>query len=504
MYRERLTNISVANLLLGRCGKVYGEYQIANTVRERQTVNGDNYFIFNICDLNPINVRSEPSICMKIWQSDKLDEELYEGLQEDNVKIRLTGVTCAPYQDTPQLTLKGDFSDGRINLIDSPSVPLPNRAMVLSQLSLPSQRNVGNRRAMLISQLSAPNHGNAGNRRAMVLSQLSLPNHRTSGHNNRRSRSLSPNQAPNKPNGKRCLGDTMSASRNAEAKRVKRVVSDDDRKEPEIWIPHEIKNGNSLTKIIIFQQGKEMGLTLESERLVQVPPNGDQVGAVGIGAKVTNFERDRSIVGMVIYEVNGDTSFRNKPLTEIQSLLSALLKLFALVVIFGPPSSPGDESTASLSPAQSSSETLLNSKGVPSEESSNSHIQQVSSTLGPISPVIPKPVGCELCIGLNQKVESYKKRVELLEGKTSVRKLSVDQLEDLLENAESLMARVRRELAKRGKKPQPECSVCLDAKPNQTFVPCGHCVCCEECASKLEDCPVCRKKITQKVKNFFS
>jgi len=316
---------------------------------------------------------------------------------------------------------------------------------------------------------------------------------------------LSPQQAPNTPNRKRCLGENIPASKNAEAKRVKREhISDSDNKEAEIKLQDEISNGNSQTKIIIFQKGKEMGLTLEPERLLQVPQNGDQFSVVGIGAKVTNFERDRSTVGMVIWEVNGDSSFRSKPLTEIKSLLSALLKLFALVVIFGPPSNPEDVSTASLSPAQSSSETLLNCKGVLSEESSNSHTQQVSSTPGPISPLIPKPVRCELCVGLNQKVESYKKRVELLEGKTSVRKLTVDQLEDLLENAESLMARVRRELAKRVKKPQPECSVCLDARPNQTFVPCGHCVCCEECASKLEDCPVCRKKITQKVKNFFS
>jgi len=158
-----------------------------------------------------------------------------------------------------------------------------------------------------------------------------------------------------------------------------------------------------------------------------------------------------------------------------------------------------------LSSAQSSSEKRLASKGVPVQESSYSLTQPVSSTLGPAPPIIPKPVRGELCIGLNEQIENLKKRVELLEGKASVRKLSVDQLEDLLENAESLTARVRRELAKRGDKSQPsECSVCLDAKTNQTFIPCGHCVCCEKCASKLENCPLCREKITKKVKIFFS
>ncbi|CAN0290832.1 unnamed protein product [Ectocarpus fasciculatus] len=34
------------------------------------------------------------------------------------------------------------------------------------------------------------------------------------------------------------------------------------------------------------------------------------------------------------------------------------------------------------------------------------------------------------------------------------------------------------------------------------FVPCGHHCCCVACASRCEECPVCRRTITQKIKTF--
>jgi len=451
----------VAELLLGRCGRVFGEYQIANQVRERETVNGHNYLIFNICDLNSINVKTEPSICMKIWQSDNLNEELYDGLQEDNARIRLTGVNCTLYQNTPQLTLKGDFSDGRVQLINGPSVPC--RSMLGNELSFSSSR-MGHRRAS----------------------------------------SLSPHQIPHIPTRKSCLSDSISASNNAEAKRVNRVhISDSDIKEPDTNFPFEIKDGSQLTKKFIFGQGIRMGLSLKPEKYMHVAARGDQFSALGIGARVSNFERDSSLIGMVIYDVNGDSTFRHKPLREINRLLSQLTGVIPLVVTFGPAASPDQNSNGLPSSTLSSTEKLLASQCTLSSQES-SHIQQISGALPPVSPLIPTRPGKSELPGFKTVVESLKKRVELLEGKTSVRKLSVDQLEDLLENAESLTTRVRRELAKRAQTLQPECSVCLNAKPNQTFVPCGHCVCCEECASNLEVCPLCRKKITQKVKSFFS
>ena len=47
------------------------------------------------------------------------------------------------------------------------------------------------------------------------------------------------------------------------------------------------------------------------------------------------------------------------------------------------------------------------------------------------------------------------------------------------------------------------CSICLDKPCAMTFVPCGHVATCEDCASKISDCPICRVFITHKQKMFF-
>jgi len=42
--------------------------------------------------------------------------------------------------------------------------------------------------------------------------------------------------------------------------------------------------------------------------------------------------------------------------------------------------------------------------------------------------------------------------------------------------------------------------VCCSRKVNCTLVPCGHHCCCMQCAEKFDLCPVCRVRITLKVK----
>lgn len=44
--------------------------------------------------------------------------------------------------------------------------------------------------------------------------------------------------------------------------------------------------------------------------------------------------------------------------------------------------------------------------------------------------------------------------------------------------------------------------VCLSRKVNVTLVPCGHHCCCMPCTEKFELCPVCRLRITQKIKTI--
>ena len=46
------------------------------------------------------------------------------------------------------------------------------------------------------------------------------------------------------------------------------------------------------------------------------------------------------------------------------------------------------------------------------------------------------------------------------------------------------------------------CSICWEKEPNMVFIPCGHMAACETCASQLQDCPICREKITNKQKIY--
>lgn len=39
------------------------------------------------------------------------------------------------------------------------------------------------------------------------------------------------------------------------------------------------------------------------------------------------------------------------------------------------------------------------------------------------------------------------------------------------------------------------CKVCLDKDVSIVFLPCGHIACCEDCAPKLKNCPICRESV---------
>lgn len=41
-----------------------------------------------------------------------------------------------------------------------------------------------------------------------------------------------------------------------------------------------------------------------------------------------------------------------------------------------------------------------------------------------------------------------------------------------------------------------ECVVCMNAPSTQVF-PCGHVVCCERCAQRLNKCPMCRRALVE-------
>ena len=53
-------------------------------------------------------------------------------------------------------------------------------------------------------------------------------------------------------------------------------------------------------------------------------------------------------------------------------------------------------------------------------------------------------------------------------------------------------------------KDQRMCKVCMDAEANILFLPCGHLVCCAECAPSLRNCAVCRSLIRGTVRTYLS
>lgn len=48
------------------------------------------------------------------------------------------------------------------------------------------------------------------------------------------------------------------------------------------------------------------------------------------------------------------------------------------------------------------------------------------------------------------------------------------------------------------------CKICKDKYVCVTFLPCGHLVCCENCAQNMRKCPICRKIIKGQVRTFMS
>merc|ERR1712060_187292 len=48
------------------------------------------------------------------------------------------------------------------------------------------------------------------------------------------------------------------------------------------------------------------------------------------------------------------------------------------------------------------------------------------------------------------------------------------------------------------------CSICLDLKSDMMFLPCQHVATCQSCSEMMENCPICRAKIDDKIRAFFS
>ena len=53
-------------------------------------------------------------------------------------------------------------------------------------------------------------------------------------------------------------------------------------------------------------------------------------------------------------------------------------------------------------------------------------------------------------------------------------------------------------------KEQRTCKICMDKEIGVVFLPCGHLICCVQCAPALKDCPLCRQPIHGTVKTYMS
>ena len=47
------------------------------------------------------------------------------------------------------------------------------------------------------------------------------------------------------------------------------------------------------------------------------------------------------------------------------------------------------------------------------------------------------------------------------------------------------------------------CKICLDLEASIAFLPCGHLVCCENCALAMRKCPMCRAGVKGTVKTVL-
>ena len=48
------------------------------------------------------------------------------------------------------------------------------------------------------------------------------------------------------------------------------------------------------------------------------------------------------------------------------------------------------------------------------------------------------------------------------------------------------------------------CKICMDQEVSQLLNPCNHVVCCNNCITNLEQCPICRKNIENSIMIYFS
>jgi len=95
---------------------------------------------------------------------------------------------------------------------------------------------------------------------------------------------------------------------------------------------------------------------------------------------------------------------------------------------------------------------------------------------------------------------SHENQHDIKINKNSLSKYEEHLKEQLNEVSDIKVAKFKNQIEEL--KNQKLCSICMENPNEIVFVPCGHNCVCHECGEGLRDCPLCRTKITQKVKTF--
>ena len=108
------------------------------------------------------------------------------------------------------------------------------------------------------------------------------------------------------------------------------------------------------------------------------------------------------------------------------------------------------------------------------------------------------------------EVQEYMENIEL---ENQVQKETIESLKKPLVYAEKFMVHYEKLKAEsenlKVKNQELEdarlCRVCMEVEICFVFIPCGHQCTCENCAvnGDLKNCPICREKITKRIKTFL-
>lgn len=107
-----------------------------------------------------------------------------------------------------------------------------------------------------------------------------------------------------------------------------------------------------------------------------------------------------------------------------------------------------------------------------------------------------------------KKIEEYEEKLKKQEEETKniikIKKENREEMESKKDNEIKNITKERNNIKRKFDELEEilECNICMDKKVDTTLLPCMHCY-CEECSNKMNSCPFCKKKITQRRKIFI-